>query len=66
MTYDVAFSIIRAISSSQNTHVKRWAALQEARGIERFRQCLVSGEKVVRETLAQHPALCLELIYRHA
>ena len=57
-------SIIRAISSSQNAHVKRWAALQEARGIERFRQCLVSGEKVVRETLAQHPAQCLELIHR--
>ena len=57
-------SRIRSISSSQNAHVKRWAALQEARGIERFRQCLVSGEKVVRETLAQHPAECLELIHR--
>ena len=56
-------STIRSISSSQNAHVKRWAALQEARGIERFRQCLVSGEKVVRETLAQHPAECLELIH---
>ncbi len=38
--------------------------LQEARGIERFRQCLVTGKKVVRETLAHHPALCLELIQR--
>ena len=56
-------SIIRAISSSQNAHVKRWVALQEARGIERFRQCLVSGEKVVRETLVQHPAECVELIH---
>ena len=56
-------SRIRSISSSQNAHVKRWSALREARGIERFRQCLVSGEKVVRETLAQHPALCLELIH---
>ena len=54
----------RSISSAQNAHVKRWVALQEARGIERFRQCLVSGEKVVRETLAQHPAQCLELIHR--
>ncbi len=52
------------ISSAQNAHVKRWTALREARGIERFRQCLVSGEKVVRETFAQHPALCLELIHR--
>ena len=54
----------RPISSAQNAHVKRWVALQEARGIERFRQCLVTGKKVVRETLAQHPALCLELIQR--
>ncbi len=57
-------STSRSISSSQNAHVKRWVALQEARGIERFRQCLVAGSKVVRETLAQHPAQCLELIHR--
>ena len=57
-------STTRSISSSQNAHVKRWVALQEARGLERFRQCLVPGKKVVRETLAQHPALCLELIHR--
>ena len=57
-------STTRSITSPQNAHVKRWAVLQEARGIERFRQCLVSGEKVVRETLAQHPAQCLELIHR--
>ena len=57
-------SRIRSISGSQNAHVKRWVALQEARGLERFRQCLVPGKKVVRETLAQHPALCLELIHR--
>ena len=54
----------RSISSAQNAHVKRWAALQEARGIERFQQCLVAGKTVVRETLAQHPAQCLELIHR--
>lgn len=54
----------RPISSAQNAHVKRWVTLQEARGIERFRQCLVPGKKVVRETLAQHPAQCLELIHR--
>ncbi len=54
----------RSISSAQNAHVKRWAALQEARGIERFRQCLVPGEKVVQETLERHPAQCLELIHR--
>ena len=57
-------SPIRSISSAQNAHVKRWAALQDARGIERFRQCLVPGGKVVRETLEQHPAQCLELLHR--
>ena len=55
----------RSISSAQNAHVKRWAALQEARGVERFRQCLVAGRTVVRETLAHHSAQCLELI-QHA
>ncbi len=39
-------------------------ALQNARGIERFQQCLVPGQKVVRETLVQHAAQCLELIHR--
>lgn len=38
--------------------------MQDARGIERFQQCLVAGRTVVRETLAQHPAQCLELIHR--
>ena len=57
-------SRIRSISSAQNAHVKRWAALQDTRGIERFRQCLVAGRTIVRETLAQHPAQCLELIHR--
>lgn len=54
----------RSISSAQNAHVKRWTALQDARGIERFRQCLVAGRAVVGETLAQHPAQCLELLHR--
>ncbi len=51
-----------AINSPQNAHVKRWVALQDARGIERFGQCLVFGEKVVRETLLRHPDRCLELL----
>ena len=54
----------RPISSAQNARVKRWAALQDARGIERFRQCLVAGRTVVGETLERHPAQCLELIHR--
>jgi len=54
----------RSITSPQNAHVKRWTALQDARGIERFQQCLVVGRTVVGETLAQRPAQCLELIHR--
>lgn len=53
----------RSISSSQNAHVKRWRSLQDARGIERFQQCLVFGQKVVHETLLRHPSYCLELIH---
>lgn len=56
-------STIRTISSLQNAHVKRWVSLQDARGIERFRQCLVFGKKVVQETLRRHPARCLELLH---
>lgn len=55
-------STTRTISSLQNAHVKRWVSLQDARGIERFRQCLVFGKKVVQETLRRHPARCLELL----
>ena len=57
-------STTRSISSAQNAHVKRWVTLHDARGIERFRQCLVAGRTIVRETLEQHPARCLELIHR--
>ena len=53
----------RTISSLQNAHVKRWVSLQDARGIERFRQCLVFGKKVVQETIKRHPARCLELLH---
>lgn len=55
-------STTRTISSLQNAHVKRWVSLRDARGIERFRQCLVFGKKVVQETLRRHPARCLELL----
>lgn len=56
-------STTRTISSLQNSHVKRWVSLRDARGIERFRQCLVFGKKVVQETLRRHPARCLELLH---
>lgn len=55
-------STTRTIGSLQNAHVTRWVSLQDARGIERFRQCLVFGKKVVQETLRRHPARCLELL----
>ncbi len=54
---------MRPLTSPRNAHVKRWAALREVRGIERFRQCLVFGNKTVAETLVRHPARCLELLY---
>ena len=56
-------STTRTISSLQNAHVKRWVSLRDARGIERFRQCLVFGKKVVQETLSRHPDRCLELLH---
>ena len=56
-------STTRTISSLQNPHVKRWVSLRDARGIERFRQCLVFGKKVVQETLRRHHARCLELLH---
>ena len=59
----VSMSTTRTISSLQNSHVKRWVSLRDARGIERFRQCLVFGKKVVQETLRRYPARCLELLH---
>jgi len=50
------------MSGIRNAHVKRWGALQDSRGIERFRQCLVFGKKVVREMVVRHPGRCLELL----
>ncbi len=50
------------ITSSQNTQVKRWRCLLESQGIDEFGQFLVSGERLVRETLSEHSDQCLELI----
>ena len=50
------------MNEMRNAHVKRWGALQDSRGIERFRQCLVFGKKVVREMVVRHPGRCLELL----
>ena len=50
------------ISSSQNPRFKRWVCLLGSRGINRFQQCLVFGETVIREVLTQHHSCCLELL----
>ncbi len=53
---------MRTITSPRNVHAKRWLALRDSRGIARFRQCLVFGNKVVSETLRRHHDHCLELL----
>ncbi len=50
------------ITSPQNPHFKRWMSLCETKGIMRHQQCLVGGEKIVRETLQHHSSLCQELL----
>jgi len=50
------------ISSPQNPRFKRWVCLLDSRGIERSQQCILFGEKVVREVLEGHPSWCLELL----
>ncbi|RMH31826.1 MAG: RNA methyltransferase [Nitrospirae bacterium] len=52
----------RRITSRRNAHFQRWRSLWESKGIKMHQQCLVSGEKLVNETLMAHPALCDELI----
>lgn len=51
------------ISSPHNSRFRRWAKLLDAKGIEQFQQCIVFGEKVVREVLQHHSRRCLELVY---
>ena len=38
-------------------------SLQNSKGVTQHRQCLVSGEKLVQQTLKQFPNLCLEILY---
>ncbi|MGB0911655.1 MAG: TrmH family RNA methyltransferase [Nitrospirales bacterium] len=51
------------ITSRQNLHYKRWMSLRESKGMTRHQQCLVSGEKIIREMLTRHSSLCHELLY---
>jgi len=53
----------RRISSANNSHIKRWLSLLEKKGIKKHGQCLVSGKKIILETLSHHPTLCRELLY---
>lgn len=51
------------ITSRQNVKFKFWLALHEARGIKKHGSALISGEKLVREFLAQNPECASDLIY---
>ena len=53
----------RLVTSPQNTHVKRWLSLYERKGIKKYQQCLVSGKRIILETLNTHPSLCKEILY---
>lgn len=53
----------RFITSANNNHIKRWLSLLDRKGIKKHGQCLVSGKKIVLETLTHHPTLCQELLY---
>ncbi len=63
MPSGTSVSMLRTISNVRNVHVRRWVALRDSRGIERFQQCLVFGKKVVCEMLLRRPAHCLELLH---
>ena len=51
------------ITSVHNPRMQRWRRLLESKGIAQFGQFLISGERLVRETLAQQEPRCLELIF---
>ena len=53
----------RQITSRRNPHFRRWHQLLESRGIRKFQQFLLFGERVVREILRDHQEYCLELLY---
>jgi len=40
-------------------------SLLDSKGLTQHQQCLVSGKKLVRQILVQHPQLCLEVIHPH-
>ena len=52
-----------SISSPQNPHFRRWIHLLDSRGIKKFHQFIVFGEKVVRETLESLATFPLELVF---
>ncbi len=54
---------VRSITSPQNANFKRWMSLCGSKGIAKHQECLVSGEKIIREILAQHATRCREYLY---
>lgn len=53
----------KIITSVRNVQLKRWISLHDSKGLKHHHQCLVSGEKLVRQILFQFPDLCLEVLY---
>jgi len=51
------------ITSPRNVQLKRWTSLLDSKGLKHHHQCLVQGEKLVRQILAQFPQLCLDVLY---
>ncbi len=54
---------LSTITSPRNVQFKRWMSLQDAKGVKEHQQCLVSGEKLVRQILVQFPKVCREVLY---
>jgi len=54
---------MRAIGSSQNPKFKRWKALLESKGIQKYKSVLVMGRKIVPEILVQFPSKVSEILY---
>ena len=53
------------ISSAQNHHYKSWRSLLDGRGIKKQQEALVSGLKIIRETLQMFSQRAKGLILRH-
>lgn len=50
------------ITSAQNPKYRKWLSLLESKGIKKERLCILSGEKLVNEFIAQAPAAIEEIL----